>query len=424
MPVTFLVAAHASKIWTGTQASTAGDLFKASCQQESEQSKGILRSSFSHDLLSTNYISPSKYGLVYAAYHAYSGHHHLRLRPEDVWFAILAQISFYINAHAEKLRHLFVAHDGREELIVEQVGTLGSADIGGLAVKMTDEMQKNILDSELRIWIMPSFTTTTEEDRVVASVWIMGTLQKYFSYSMGLICGIPTVTLLGEKEDWEAIEQRLDKLQILGKEPNQFADILRPILKYFLMSFEEPASPAVKDFWGKIAHHQSGHSGPTYLSGWITAFCFWDEKGQSLVRLPDEKGCELNDVLYHRVDTKQIPSGYVSVPAKLNANGKVHHTKILAGSVGIQASHSPSHSSTGMPSPEWSGNSTGNAFRLATAGSTKLDTLQPVSEWWMFEVDPNAPDLETQHKLREQKQLEDMGKQFEEKMKRCDQGVK
>ncbi|PPJ52795.1 hypothetical protein CBER1_11284 [Cercospora berteroae] len=317
---------------------------------------------------------------------------HIAIEPEDVWFAILAQVSFYINAYAEKLRHLFVAHQGRKKLVIEQVGTLPSADIGGLAVQMTNEIQKNIVDPSLRTWIMPYFTTTTtEEEHVVA---------------MGLICGIPTVTLLGEKEDWEDIEKRLDKLQILGKEPKQFSDMLRPILKYFLMSFEEPAAPAVEDFRGKIAHHQSGGNGPTHLSGWIAAFCFWDEKGQSLFRLPDRNGCDLD------------------VPVTLNDNGKVHHTKMLAGSVGIQASCSPSQLSTGMPSLKQNSSSTGDASRTATIGSTQLDTLQPVCGWWMFEIDPDAPDPETQRKLREQKQSEHMRKQSEDMRKQLDDSRK
>lgn len=199
--------------------------------------------------------------------------------------------------------------------------------------------------------------------------------------------------------------------------------MLRPILEYFLRSFKGPASPAVKDFWGKIARYQSGGSGPTYFLAWITAFCFWDEKGQNLSRLPDRRGCALNGVLYHRVANEQIPSGYVSAPVTLSDNGKIHHAKMLARSVGIQASRYPGQLSTGTPLLMQTGTRTGDATHTTTAGSTQLDTLQPVSGWWMLKIDPDAPDPETQHKLREQKQSENIRMQLEDSRKRCDQGV-
>lgn len=39
------------------------------------------------------------------------------IRPEDVWFAIIAQLSFYINRHAEELRGKFVPFEGEKELV-------------------------------------------------------------------------------------------------------------------------------------------------------------------------------------------------------------------------------------------------------------------------------------------------------------------
>ena len=195
---------------------------------------------------------------------------------------------------------------------------------------------------------MLDFSTTTESDCVVSSILMMGGLQKYFSYGMMLACGIPSVTLLGERQDWVQGQTRLQKLKNLGREPEQFGKLLKPILRQFIETFDHPASPAVKDFWSKIAH-KTERSGPYYLLGWITAFCFWDEKGNNLYdrgAIPpvsrrsfdgSAAGCELDGVFYHRVDTKNIPSGHASMPVKVNNNGMIYQTKMVAGSVGIQA---------------------------------------------------------------------------------------
>ena len=49
-----------------------------------------------------------------------------------------------INAHAEDLRHMFVAHEGKKELIIDAVGSRHSVDFGALAVRMTKLIDKNV----------------------------------------------------------------------------------------------------------------------------------------------------------------------------------------------------------------------------------------------------------------------------------------
>jgi hypothetical protein len=252
---------------------------------------------------------------------------------------------------------------------------------------------------------MPDFTTTEKNDLVVAAILMMGALQKYFSYSMMLTCGIPTVTLLGEREDWAKMVKKLDKLSHLGEEPAIFASLLKPILEHFVACFDDSKSEAVLDFWGTCAHKISGGSGPTYLSGWVTAFCFWDENGKCLYPMdkppfgpPDEQderssrraGCELNGVLYHRLDTNKMPSSVASVPVKVNDNGTEYDTKMVAGLIGISASSSgipmqvEQHEdvrSGGVRSPE------NSELRSGTSAQPGLDTIQPLSGWWMYEVE-------------------------------------
>jgi hypothetical protein len=47
---------------------------------------------------------------------------------------------------------------------------------------MAAEIQENVLDPDLRAWVTPGFSTTTEDDRVVSAVLTMGAMQEYFSY--------------------------------------------------------------------------------------------------------------------------------------------------------------------------------------------------------------------------------------------------
>lgn len=372
----------------GILAESSQDLFAKSCASEARKSKRLLRSFFSVPEAALTTVSPSTNGLVKGIFEAYSGHHHLILRPEDIWFAILSQFSFYVNAHAEELRSLFVAHKDKKELTVEGLGSIDTADVGEMAKDLTYEMEKHIVDESLRKWIMPSFSTTTATDLVTASVLMMGTMQAYFEFTMRTCCGIPSITLLGKKEDWVDIRRRLEKLATFGEECKLFGGLLIPVLDHLIRCFDSVDDPAVHDFWNKVCNHQRMGSGSDRLSGWITAFCFWDVKGKMLYWKKGGNKSEYSyvEVLdahlfdassYHSINIDQIPSGTVSVPVKFDDNGTVYHTRMVAGSVGMRWTKSGrALDKTGEDNNRIQDNES----------CAVVDTLQPVSGWWMYEL--------------------------------------
>jgi hypothetical protein len=427
MPVSLKVASHCPRSYSGVRVNDANQLLQQASKKDYNRSKRIIRASIPDEQFSNGHVSSAHHGFVNAVIQAYSRHHNLIIRPEDVWFSILVQLNFYINAHAEELRSLFVAHQGQKELEVIDVGTIASADFGGMAIRMTGLIEKNVLDPELRTWIMPDFTTTQKTDLIVAAILMMGALQKYFTYKMSLVCGIPTVTVLGEREDWVKMVGKLDKLSQLGEEPTLFAELLKPVLNRFVASFDDPISSSVVDFWSTCAH-ETGGSGPFFLSGWITAFCFWDEDGKALYPkdgpvgpptlesfMGSRAGCKLDGVLYHRVNTDDIPSSLASVPVTLDDNGIIYKTRMVAGLVGMSVT------SSGVPLDEGhhdSNRSTregaeGHSMRNTPTEITPeagLDTIQPLSGWWMYEIEgpeaAEAREAEVKHLKEELDEME------------------
>ena len=338
-------------------------LLKGACKKEHEQCLELVQSSFNNN---PQNIKPSGNGFVYGAIEAYSEHHHLQIRPEDIWFAILSQLSFYINRHAEDLRGKLVAHEGKKELVVEISGRDHySVDFGVFATAMSDKIDTEILDRTLKDWVMPAFSTTTEEDKVVASVLFMGSMQEYFAYVCAIRCGLPSVTLLGEKSDWVTILNRLDKLKEFGDEPTQFQALLRPIISRFILSFENPHSEVVKSFWNRIAHKIDMGSGPDYYSGWISAFCFWNLEGKIKHWEDNSKmsPLHLDDAVYHAVSSAKFPAGYLSVPFKIDDYGEIFDALIVAGSVGMK-------------------------FTKSSPAAHK-DTVSAKTGWWVFEKKPD-----------------------------------
>jgi hypothetical protein len=255
-----------------------------------KKSDEVLQSSL-EDLAGQPVISRSN-GFVNTIVDAYNRHHALSIRPDDVWIAILAQFNLYVNANAEMLRSTFVSHEGKKQLVVEAVGTRYTVDFGHMAKAMTEKLRENINDPSLVEWILPKFSTTSNNDIVVSAVLMMSIMKKYFSYRFHLSCGIPKVTLEGDKEDWEELLRRIEKLKEFGEQPTWWYNLLYPVLSRFVRAFDDPDSKENIEFWQRIVHWRN-MSGDAILSGWVTAFCVWDTEGKWLGYKPEQVCQEL-----------------------------------------------------------------------------------------------------------------------------------
>jgi len=398
--VTIHPVSHNANMWTRKDSVSSVDgLFSSSCSQDYKSSKRIIQSSFSNDDFSTDSpIYSSNNGFVHAAIEAYSNHHHLIIRPDDVWISILSQIGFFIKNHAEEMRNVFVSHEGKIKLVVDGIGSILNTDFGRMAVEMTEMVAANIKDPTLKDWYMPNFTTTTKTDQVVAAIQLMGSMQKYFRYEFKIICGLPSVTLLGERSDWQNLLERVEMLKDWGLEPSFFYCRVKPVIEHFVMSFDDPHSDAVVDFWNNIVHVGYGCGGPPSINGWITAFTFWGNDGNLLHHyyyreegedsLPAwylDASCH-EYIIYSDINLDVIPDGFASVPVTVDDNGAIHNTNIVAGSVGICVTSSGEKLNQ---SGTWIEDSFKGAYQQAVLAKdrplTGLDTLQPIVGWWMYE---------------------------------------
>ncbi|KDO17886.1 hypothetical protein SPRG_16663 [Saprolegnia parasitica CBS 223.65] len=312
-------------------------------------------------------VVASQSGFVRGVIEAYNKHHDLVLRPDDIWLAILIQFGFF--------RASLVKHEGKKELVVYDIGTLYSVDFGALSKQMVDKMDEHLVDPSIKHWVLPSFSTTTDHDVIVGSVVLMATMKKYFSYKFCLKCGIPHVTLLGTVDDWQDIRRRLDKLAKYGERMQQWTAMLAPILDQFVAAAKGQADVA---FWDRICSRKGGGSGPSYLNGWISVFCVFNDEGQwqgdkmtrnVLQQRPDANPDDWFDVVetevtydYPLVDMQDIPPGYLTVDVTIDDNGTEYKALMFAGhmaySVGDdKASIAPSLSwalalKNGEPAPE------------------------------------------------------------------------
>jgi hypothetical protein len=284
----------------------------------------------------------------------YNHHHKLVLRPEHIWACIQTQFAIYVNKYPEHLRSKFVSHEGKEELTVI-TGNAELPGMGGMAFELVKLMKGFLNDERLVEWMLPAFSTTTDQDKMVFSAIAMGTMQNYFSYKILSMCGLPEVTLLGTIDDWKLIKSRVNKLLeydfdfeveekkkfIAGlfsrsktekKIKNNFfmkrwRDMLIPVLDKLIETAE--GKPDYY-WWNQICHYEGGGSGPAYICGWICTFNVFDEHGEWM---GDNFSYEFETrkESWPVIDTNHLAPTYASCPVTIDQNGIIFQTQIYAG---------------------------------------------------------------------------------------------
>ncbi len=265
---------------------------------------------------------------------AYNEHHNLIIRPDDIWAAIITQFSFYINNQTNEFQRKFVNFTGQKEFTVNVTGPLRAVEHDKFVKSMVQEIHTNLVDTQIKEWVLPSFSTTTDNDLVTVGVMLMATMKKYSSYSMTINCGIPHVTLLGSTSDWESILSKLEKLKEYNLE--KWYIMLKPIVTQFLNAKRGQVD---LDFWGKIAKYETGGCGRSpILSGWITIFCAFDEEGNFRGDISEDDVQENGQIdEWLPIETDDIPSGIVEVDVKINdQSGVNYNTVMFAGNMGAE----------------------------------------------------------------------------------------
>lgn len=181
------------------------------------------------------------------------------------------------------------------------------------------------------------------------------------------LCGIPQVTLLGEKSDYEILLSKVKHLDIFSASSHPELDswrrLLVPIIRRLIDSFDD-STRDIDGFWAHIVHSYDGMCGESFLSGWIGAFGIFDEEG-SWSGLPTEGYLDslrnpnsrftLDGTEYPMLDATKLPRSWASVPILVNDHGWIYEGKMVAGLVGsrIQVGSEGGHEDTVSPYPAW-----------------------------------------------------------------------
>ena len=279
----------------------------------------------------TNGVVPESYSLpssgvavdsdinsfVSAVHMAFDQHYPLVLSPDAVWMCIAQGFANHVNQNAEKLRHLFVEHEGKKEIKVRRDYFVKGSPTNPwpeVFEEFSQQIRKHVGDKTHDL-ITPEFTTTGAVERAAAQVVLMNTFKAYFKYTFMTLCGIPEVTLEGTVDDWKKLRDKA--LALAQYDLEWWTKALKPVLDQFVSAAEGHVD---REFWSMIYKYHGGSGGP-YITGWIaTLFPYVGKSELRRNRILDNWSKEGS---FYGLTTDDFPSGVVSTPFKWQYYGEV-----------------------------------------------------------------------------------------------------
>ena len=277
----------------------------------------------------------SKNLFVGAVHTAYDQHYPLVLSPDMIWQCVAQGFAIHVNKNAEKLRHMFVEHEGKKTIAVrrdEFVKGSPDNDWEGVFGDFSEEIRKNVGD-EIHSLLTPEFSTTGPVERAAAQIVLMDAFKEYFAYELLSSCGIPEITLEGTVDDWKKLREKT--LSLAKFDLKWWTDAVEPILDEFVIA---SGGKINADFWKHIYKIDGGSGGP-YITGWtLTLFPYIGRNMENMRQNPlleSWKGTEQKRCWGYGITTSSFPRGTVSTPFTWLYLGNEFPMYFYAGFLGV-----------------------------------------------------------------------------------------
>jgi hypothetical protein len=289
---------------------------KCKCRQQDESRCQILTSL---ENCSADFHSYGTNAVFTAFQKAYNEHQDILLAPDDIWLLVCLQFPKYVNKNPERLRSLFVAHEGKKNLTVTTWRERSESKWEEFLDLIKVEISKNTTDGIVDV-LQSDFSTSGLVERMVSTAAIMDSFKEYFSYGRCIpMCGIRNACFLGTAEDWDNLLVRIDALMRYDVDStwSHYISKVQDIVRNFIATYHGDVD--VK-WWNEIMDTEFGRLGSgstTYYSGWILHLFGKYEK------------CESDDIGNYSID----------VPVKIDnrQTGELKTVHLVGGLAGVHA---------------------------------------------------------------------------------------
>jgi Domain of unknown function (DUF4419) len=214
---------------------------------------------------------------------AYNNHLPLKIRPDDIHLALQLIFCTTITINAEKLRSLFVSHQGKKELAIH----LNSFDSKIMFELFKKEIRSNLSNPSFVEKFVSDYSTTNSIISNASGSLLMNSLKEYFSYNMYLSCGIPELIMEGSESDWQKLNDFYVYMKDLFNSNSNISE-LKPwfdnfdhLMQMFIelsnMESADLSNTSYAKLWSRvITYTPYGSGGDQLLGGWIRLFFPYD----------------------------------------------------------------------------------------------------------------------------------------------------
>ena len=222
--------------------------------------------------------------LIETLHIAFATHRPVELSPDIIWLTLTQGLAHHINQNAEHLRHHFVGHKGKMKLQVRRDDFVKGSPENPWP-EVFSEFSRQIIDhiGAAHELIVADFSTTGPVERAASEIVLMDAMQEYFELEVGTLCGIPSVSLQGTVEDWQAIRQRVQHWSRFDLD--WWVKWVLPVLDQFVAA---AAGQVDRQFWDSIYKYRGPKgSGSPHISGWVAyMFPYMNDYSDKLSKNP------------------------------------------------------------------------------------------------------------------------------------------
>jgi hypothetical protein len=254
--------------------------------------------------------------MMYALHAAFAEHIPYSIGPDMIWYSIAHEVAVHIDQNQDRYRGYFTVSDEKETLIVRDDSLVygGNGNQWARSINLIREPMRAKVPKATIDLLMPVFSTTTEESSTALLVLFMNILSKYYELEWMTLCGIPSIRIEGDADDWKKI---VEHAELASKDfsglQDYFNDLI-PVLKEIagVAAGDEPDP----EFWEAIYNYNNESGGP-YINGWITALLAHKKDGEGGFNLRDDFGWRANAKNpFGGLTSNDLPNHISNVPFK------------------------------------------------------------------------------------------------------------
>jgi hypothetical protein len=255
--------------------------------------------------------------LLGAVHVAFSQHLPLTLSPDMVWLAMLQGFARHVKANAQALEGRMMKAPGKHQIRLEVTSAMTWPEVF--------ENFATALQHHGGTWfreLESDFSTTGPVERAASHIALMDVFSPYVRYIMACICGIPSITLEGEVEDWQQLRGKLQRLR--GFDADDWIDELDEIAGHFVSA---SAGNADRTWWQQI-YKLTPEYGREIVEGWIGAFFPYLRDERRTFTHRKQRG--------ESFSTEDVPPGLADVSVTCASREGSESLRMAAGFIGVE----------------------------------------------------------------------------------------